>query len=69
MQASEYKTYPTGKNLPASLKGGADQRVKSNGEIAGYSGDVLKADQSIREGKGMQFYLNGTVMEGYFAGN
>jgi hypothetical protein len=51
------------------LKGGADQRVKSNGEIAGYSGDVLKADQSIREGKGMQFYLNGTVMEGYFAGN
>ena len=46
-----------------------DQRVKSSGEIAGYSGDVLKADLSVREGKGVQSFLNGTVMDGYFASN
>ena len=44
LQAPDYKNYPTGKNVPPVLKGGADQRVKSTNEIAGYIGDVLKAD-------------------------
>lgn len=50
---ADYKSYPTSKNVPASLKGGADNREKSTGQIAGYTGDVLKNDPTVREGKGM----------------
>ena len=62
--APEYKSYPTPKNIHASLKGGSDQREKSN--FNGYSGDVLKSDNLIREGKGIQTFTNGTVSDGYF---
>ena len=62
---SDYKTYPTAKNMPASLKGGADQREKSI-SLPGYTGDVLKSDTNTREGKGIQYFANGTVMDGYF---
>jgi len=29
----------------------------------------LKSDPTIREGKGMQYYANGTVLEGFFEQN
>lgn len=64
--ATDYKTYPTAKNVPASLKGGADSREKSSNVLPGYNGDVLKSDTSVREGKGVQMFTNGTVFEGYF---
>lgn len=47
------------------MKGGADGRVKSSGVPAGYVGDVLKGTET-REGKGMQSFTNGTVLDGWF---
>ena len=38
--------------------------MKSTGELPGYTGDVLKSDNTIREGKGLQQHVNGTVFEG-----
>jgi hypothetical protein len=66
--AADYKNYPTAKNIPASLKGSADQRVKAT-NLAGYTGDVLKSDTNTREGKGVQTYANGSVQDGYFLSN
>ena len=43
--------------------------MKSTGELPGYTGDVLKSDNTIREGKGQQQHVNGTVFEGYFFEN
>lgn len=66
-QTPDYKNYPTAKNVPPSLKGGADQRIKATpGQLPGYTGDVLKADPEVREGKGVQYFTNGTVFDGYF---
>lgn len=61
----DYKPYPTAKNIPASLKGKADQSQKSE-ELPGYKGDVLKSNTAVREGKGIQYHANGTVFDGYF---
>lgn len=66
--AADYKAYPTAKNMPASLKGGADQREKST-TLPGYTGDVLKSDTNTREGKGVQTFANETVQDGYFQAN
>ena len=50
----DYKQYTTtAKNCPASLKGKADQTQKSEGDLAGYKGDVLKSNLQSREGKGI----------------
>jgi hypothetical protein len=48
----DYRAYPTAKNIPASLKGKADQSTKSE-DLLGYKGDVLKSDPKVREGKGL----------------
>ena len=61
----DYKPYPTAKNIPASIKGKADQSQKSE-ELPGYKGDVLKSNTAVREGKGIQYHANGTVFDGYF---
>jgi hypothetical protein len=66
--ATDYKAYPTAKNLPPSLKGNADQREKSI-TLTGYTGDVLKSDTNTRVGKGVQTFANGTVQDGYFLAN
>jgi len=50
--AADYKNYPTAKNIPASLKGSGDQRIKA-ANMVGYTGDVLKSDTNTREGKGV----------------
>lgn len=58
--ADAYKTYPTTKNVPSTLKSPTEKRVKSNG-LPGYEGEVLEKDVSVREGKGMQQFVDGQV--------
>jgi hypothetical protein len=70
VQAADYKPYPTSKNVPQVLKGSASNREKAQaGAIPGYQGDVSKSDTNCREGKGLQFFQNGTVFDGYFSNN
>lgn len=66
-----YKPYPTAKNIPASLKNSNQKKVNTKdipggGPIQGYAGEVLAADPTVREGKGLQQYIDGQVQEGYF---
>ena len=63
--AEGYKPYPTAKNIPNSLKSSSEKKAKSS-ELAGYEGEVLAKAPLIREGKGLQQFVDGSVQEGYF---
>ncbi len=66
--ASGYKAYPTSKNQPAALKNNANSLVKAK-NLAGYDGNVVSTDEKCREGKGVQQFTDGTVLDGYWQGN
>lgn len=63
---SKYKAYPTNKNVPAEMKGKFADLPKAVDTIEGYEGTVSKEDTSVRQGKGSQMFLDGTVLDGYF---
>jgi hypothetical protein len=46
--------------VPSSLKSSTEKRVKSS-SLPGYEGEVLEKDVSVREGKGMQQFVDGQV--------
>jgi hypothetical protein len=51
--------------VPSSLKSSTEKKVKSSG-LPGYEGEVLEKDVKVREGKGLQQFVDGSVQEGYF---
>jgi len=65
ISAEGYKPYPTTKNVPSSLKSSTETKIKSK-DLPGYEGEVLEKDVSVRQGKGLQQYVDGQVQEGYF---